>query len=593
MSEETKNCQNCKNKFLLDKEELGFYEKMKVPAPKLCTDCRLQQRMIFRNERTLYKRKSDAPNSEGEIFSIFSPDSDQTVYDHKSWWGDSWDALSFGQSINFNQPFFEQLKNLWRNVPDVALLNINPVNSDYCSITEGNKNCYLVVGGDFNENVMYSSFTFNTRDSIDLHWVSKSDLSYESVDCISCSRLLYSRQCDSCLDSAFLFNCKNTNNCFGCVNLRNASYCFFNEQLDKKSYEEKMKDVDLTSFSQIQKFKKQFEELILKYPHKFARIIRSINSTGDNLEGTKNCRNSFDVFGGAKDCGNIWLAYSEVSDCYDCDHFGKNSQDSYQVSTIYPGNKVLFSRFIFESHDISYSYNCHNCSNLFGCIGLRNKSYCILNKQYSKEEYTKLIPKLMKHMDDLPYKNNMGRVYEYGDFFPAELSPFAYNETVAQELFPLTKKEAEEQGYLWREKISKEYTSDISANDLPDSLSKIDGTITEKVISCQHGGSCTHQCTKAFRITQTEFDFYKKLSIPIPRLCYNCRYCERIAKRNPVKLWHRECQCAGSASSNNVYKNTRTHEHNDSACSNEFETPYSPNRKEIVYCEKCYQQEVY
>ena len=304
--------------------------------------------------------------------------------------------MDYGQDIDFNEPFFEQLKTLWRNVPDVALLNINPVNSDYCSITEGNKNCYLVVGGDFNENVMYSSFTFNTHDSIDLHWVSKSDLSYESVDCISCSRLLYSRQCETCLDSAFLFNCKNCSNCFGCVNLRNAQYCFSNEQLDKKSYEEKMKNIDLTSFSQIEKYKKQFEEFILKYPHKFANVIRSINSTGNNLDGTKNCQNCFDVSSGVKDCGNIWLAYSAVSDCYDCDHFGRNSQECYQVSTVYPGNKVLFSRFIFESHDIFYSYNCHNSSNLFGCVGLRNKSYCIFNKQYSKEEYLELVPTINK-----------------------------------------------------------------------------------------------------------------------------------------------------------------------------------------------------
>ena len=346
----------------------------------------------------------------------------------------------YGQDIDFNKPFFEQLKTLWRNVPDVALLNINPVNSDYCSITEGNKNCYLVVGGDFNENVMYSSFTFNTRDSIDLHWVSKSDLSYESVDCISYSRLLYSRQCETCLNSALLFNCRNCSNCFGCVNLRNASYCFFNEQLDKESYEEKIKDIDITSFSQIQKFKKQFEEFILKYPHKFARIIKSINSTGDNLDGTKNCNNCFDVSSGVKDCGNIWLSYSAVSDCYDCDHFGRNSQECYQVSTVYPGNRVFYSRFIFESHEIFYSYNCHNSSNLFGCIGLRNKSYCIFNKQYSKEEYKELVSKLIEHMNDLPYKDKTGRVYEYGDFFTADLSPFGYNETVAQELSPLTKK---------------------------------------------------------------------------------------------------------------------------------------------------------
>src|SRR3989344_1106554 len=112
-----KICQNCKKDFEIGKEELIFYDKIKVPTPKLCPDCRLQQRMVFRNERTLYKRKSDVPHSQGEIFSIFSPDSKQKVYDHKTWWGDSWDATSYGQDIDFSKPFFEQLKNLWLNVP--------------------------------------------------------------------------------------------------------------------------------------------------------------------------------------------------------------------------------------------------------------------------------------------------------------------------------------------------------------------------------------------------------------------------------------------------------------------------------------------
>src|SRR3989344_1553204 len=489
MNSETKTCQNCKQNFTIEPEDFSFYEKIKVPPPTFCPECRLQQRMIFRNERTLYKRKSDVPNSQGEIISVFSTDSDQKVYDHKTWWGDSWDALSYGQDIDFSKPFFEQLKKLWWIVPDMALLNINSVNSDYCSITEGNKNCYLVIGGDFNENLMYSSFTFNTKDSSDLHWVFKSDLNYETIDCISCSRLKYSQQCETCFDSAFLFNCRNCSNCFGCVNLRNASYCFFNKQLDKKTYEEKMKEFDLTSFSQIQKFKKQFEEFTLKYPHKFARIIKSINSTGDKLDGTKNCKNCFDVSSGVKDCGNIWLSYSAVSDCYDCDHFGRNSQECYQVSTVYPGNKVFYSRFIFESHDVHYSYNCHSCSNIFGCIGLRNKSYCIFNKQYSKESFNELREKLIKHMDTLPYKDKLGSLYTYGDFFPADLSPFGYNETVAQELFPLTKEEAGAKGYLWREKISKNYESNIGAEELPDSLDEIKDDIIKKVISCQHGGN--------------------------------------------------------------------------------------------------------
>jgi hypothetical protein len=204
-----------------------------------------------------------------------------------------------------------------------------------------------------------------------------------------------------------------------------------------------------------------------------------------------------------------------------------------------------------------------------------------------------LVPKLIKHIDEIPYKNKLGMEYFYGDFLPSDLSPFAYNETVAQEIFPLTKADAEKKGYSWREKISKDYTSDISAKELPDSLKETDDTIIKQVISCMHGGNCTHQCTKAYKITQTELDFYKKLNIPIPRLCYNCRYCERIAKRNPIKLWSRTCQCAGDNSSNNLYKNTRTHDHTENPCPNKFQTSYSPDRPEIIYCEHCYQQEVY
>ena len=110
MNLETKNCQNCKKEFVIEPDDFAFYEKIKVPAPTFCPDCRMQRRFAWRNERTLYKRKSDAPGSQGEIFSIFSPDSDQTVYDHKTWWGDSWDAIYYGQNIDFNKPFFDIIK---------------------------------------------------------------------------------------------------------------------------------------------------------------------------------------------------------------------------------------------------------------------------------------------------------------------------------------------------------------------------------------------------------------------------------------------------------------------------------------------------
>ena len=80
----------------------------------------------------------------------------------------------------------------------------------------------------------------------------------------------------------------------------------------------------------------------------------------------------------------------------------------------------------------------------------------------------------------------------------------------------------------------------------------------------------------------------------MPRLCPNCRHCERFAKRSPMTLYKSKCQCAGAESDNGLYKNIANHQAHESQkhCTNEFETPYSPERNEIVYCESCYQKEV-
>jgi predicted Zn-dependent protease len=49
--------------------------------------------------------------------------------------------------------------------------------------------------------------------------------------------------------------------------------------------------------------------------------------------------------------------------------------------------------------------------------------------------------------------------------------------------------------------------------------------------------------------------------------------------------------CDGVKSSNKEYKNTIIHFHGDEKCTNEFKTAINEDRKEIVYCEKCYQSE--
>ncbi|MDI6602734.1 MAG: hypothetical protein QME57_01260 [Patescibacteria group bacterium] len=104
--------------------------------------------------------------------------------------------------------------------------------------------------------------------------------------------------------------------------------------------------------------------------------------------------------------------------------------------------------------------------------------------------------------------------------------------------------------------------------------------------------TCNEQCTTAFKIIPQELEFYRKMNLPLPRLCPNCRHYQRIKQRNPLKFWKRKCMCGGQTSTNGVYKNTIKHFHGDNSCPNEFLTTYAPDRPEIVYCEKCYLAEV-
>ena len=219
-----------------------------------------------------------------------------------------------------------------------------------------------------------------------------------------------------------------------------------------------------------------------------------------------------------------------------------------------------------------YSIYCRG-NNMFGCVGMTRKQYSILNKEYSKQEYEELVPKIIKHMSDMPYVDKKGRTYVYGDFFPTEIAQFDYNETSAQEFFPLTKEEAEEKGFSWKEDKERNYKVTSKPEDLPDDIKDVSESITGEVIGCEHEGKCKEQCTSAFRIIEPEFNFYKSHNLPLPRLCPTCRHYQRVRHRNPPKYWHRKCMREG--------------------CQNEFETSYSPERPEIVYCEKCYQQEVY
>ncbi len=582
MQSETRQCQNCKQSFAIEPEDFNFYKKIGVPPPTFCPDCRTVRRISWRNEMSLFRRKCDAPGHDEDIISMYPPDEKLKTYDSSYWWSDNWDQLSYGRDYDFSKPFFQQWSELYRDFPQQALSNIHAVNSDYCNVAEDSRESYMSSGSWKIERTFYSNRISETKDCSDTYVTHKSELCYEDMFCEDCYRLMYSMKCKACVDSYFLYDCHGCTNCLGCTNQRNKSYCMWNEPLSKEEYTKRLSEIDLTSYAEISKLKEKFDKLVLGAVNRFANQIRSINSTGDNLDGVKNCHIIFDGNGNIEDCKFAhWVAHV-VKDGYDIGPGLGDAELAYEAFDTGIGNyRNLFTSVVYSSNNVEYSFNCHGCSDLFGCIGIRNKKHCILNKEYSKEEYEALVPKIKEHMMNMPYVDRNGLTYKYGEFFPAELSPFCYNETQAQDYFPLTKEEALSRGYRWRDKKQNEYSLTIEAKDLPDRLGDVRDSILSEVIGCANRNNSGGRCRGAFKITDGELKLYKKLGVPLPHLCFFCRHEARLAKRNPMKLWHRSCMCQKAV-----------HSH-AGKCLNEFDTAFAPDRPETVYCEDCYNKEVY
>ncbi|MAF80379.1 hypothetical protein CL629_04875 [bacterium] len=429
---------------------------------------------------------------------------------------------------------------------------------------------------------------------MDVLGVSESELTYQAISSDKLYECKFIQNSEACNNSTLLFNCKGCSYCFGCVGLRNKQYHIFNKPYSKENYTKKLEELGIGSYKNLEQAKKEFEKTKLQFPHKFARMSNSQDSTEDNLFYVNNSKFCFDVKKETEDSKFIVNGVGPIKDLYDGYGVGATAELLYEVTDSGDqGTKNLFAVFTWGSTNTTYTYGCHGSKNCFGCVSIRSKEYCILNKQYSKEEYEELVPKIITHMNKMPYKGNNKKEYKYGEFFPIEISPFAYNETVAQEYEPLTKNEAEKKGYTWKEEEKKNYGITKHTKDLPDNINEIKEDILGEVIECEHKGECKEKCTTAFKITKEELQLYKKLGIPLPRLCSNCRHFARVRLVGLPKLHHRKCHCAGESSENNVYKNTTNHSHHDKEhCPNEFETTYAPDRPETIYCEACYQQEV-
>ena len=215
----------------------------------------------------------------------------------------------------------------------------------------------------------------------------------------------------------------------------------------------------------------------------------------------------------------------------------------------------FFCYFLRDAKESMYCNECYTSQKLFGCVGLRNKKFRILNKEYSPDEYGEMIGKIESHMKETG---------EWGQFFPSKFAPFAYNESAAYDyiLPSLTKEEVLSKGLRWKDEDPKEYK--LQSYKVPADIKDVPGSILNEILACT-------RCNKNFKVTQQELVFYKQNNIPIPVACFDCRHRTRLLRRGPRVLYDRKCD----------------------KCGMDIRTMYAPGRPETVYCEKCYLATVY
>lgn len=515
---------------------------------------------------------------------MYKADAPFPVFCHDCWWSDEWSPLNYGQDYDFNKPFFQQFAELQNKVPHAASYETKNERCAYCNYATHNKGCYLLFGSWFNENSGYSQTLLESRECWDCIYVKKSELCLSSADLMQCSKVIHSINCSNCIDSAFLYDCRNCQNCLFSWNLRNKNYYIFNEPVSKEEFARRKEEL-LGSNESLVKNMALFKDAVTKQAlHKFMTGERNHNVSGDLLYGCKNVRDSFYIHDGENE---KFAVRGGVGQKDSMDIFGVHSGELiYECNSVDFSSRCFFGTNAENNVNAVYALDCEHTNNIFGCTGLRKKDFCILNKQYTKEEFEILKEKIIIHMNEMPFVDKKNKVYKYGEFFPSDLSPHAYNESIAQEWVPLSEEKALALGYGWDSVGEKNYEPTISWKDLQPTVAQTEDGVLKEIILCQawdenKTSAQNHKCTKAFRITEDELLIYRRLNVPLPRKCPNTRYFELSQMRSRPEFFHRSCMCT-----------LPNHDH-ESSCPNEFETSYAPGRPDKIYCESCYNKEVY
>lgn len=134
-------------------------------------------------------------------------------------------------------------------------------------------------------------------------------------------------------------------------------------------------------------FFEQWQELNKVVPHMHNITVNCENSLYTNYNvGNKNCYlcSAGNYLEDSLYCYNV----QNSRNCTDC-LFVWESENLYECVQCVSCYECFYCLHSKNCHNSMFLDECISCNDCLMCFNLRNKKYCILNKQYSKEEYLK------------------------------------------------------------------------------------------------------------------------------------------------------------------------------------------------------------
>jgi hypothetical protein len=502
--------------FLVSDEEQEILARIGIlhpaiaePLPMPTTHPWVFARQILSHSNVYHLYQGRSAFSRESLLSRYQAGSGYKVCTVEEFWDEKIDNTERGRAFDFSKPFFQQFDELLHSIYLLPLNVTNTENSSYVNAAVNLKNCYLCFVTYESQDCMYCYAVSQSHDCVDCVHVRSSQFCYQCLhieqcyECQHCSDCRNSSSCFGCVD------CVGCQECIGCVGLRNTRYHVFNEQYSKESFQIYLSGLRLGDRATRASLLSRCREFIASQNHRINHNINCEDCTGDYLVNSKNltdCHFSNDC----QDCGYLLYA-RHAKDAWR--GVAEKAELLYQ-SAGYPGSyHTLYSFNIVGGEGNIYSHGLYNsCSHCFGCAFLKGKSYCILNRPYQKEEYLELSRCIMQHMKTTG---------EWGMFFPSQLSPHGYEESLVDAwLNPIPLEEAQQRGFIMTPR--PRHLADghsLDAGSVPEDIAEVsEASVLGRPIACERS-------REVFGYSRAEIQYYKRFQIPLPTLHWR----ERIA----------------------------------------------------------------